>query len=197
MNDLFRVVVADPPWSFGDKLTMSSVKRGAASNYGTLSATELAAIPVQEWCLPDALLALWVPSSLLVDGLRVMGSWGFQQKQIYTWVKSPKNGGLAFGMGRYFRGCTEHALIGTRGKVASMVKGKSERNAEVSLALGHSSKPDGLQHSLERMFPDGPYLELFARRARPGWLCFGNEAPGFEGIDIRSWSPFATLRGTA
>ena len=33
----YQVVVADPPWHFKDKLTMSGVKRGAASHYETLS----------------------------------------------------------------------------------------------------------------------------------------------------------------
>lgn len=126
---------------------------------------------------------------MLADGLSVMGSWGFKQKQIYTWTKTSKSSeGLAFGMGRYFRGCTEYALIGTRGKVAGMVVSKSERNAELAPATPHSKKHDTLQERLERMLP-GPYLELFARRSRPGWLCVGNEAPGFEGVDIRGWQP--------
>lgn len=188
-DERFRVVVADPPWSFNDKLSMSEVKRGAEANYTTLTTDDIAALPVASWCQSDALLALWVPSSLLVDGLATMRAWGFEQKQIYTWVKSSSTG-LAFGMGRYFRGCTEHALIGTRGKVSKRVTSKSERNAELSPALLHSKKPAALQERLERMLPGGPYLELFARRSRPGWVCFGNEAPGFEGMDVRKWDPF-------
>lgn len=34
---MYRVIVADPPWSFGDRLQMSGVKRGAESNYSTLT----------------------------------------------------------------------------------------------------------------------------------------------------------------
>ena len=29
-------------------------------------------------------------------------------------------------------------------------------------------------------YDDGPYLELFARRQRPGWTCLGNEMPTTE-----------------
>lgn len=185
----FRVVIADPPWQFGDKLTMSDVARGAEASYSTMTLQDIAGLKVELWCMPDALLALWVPSSMLTDGLAVMSSWGFKQKQIYTWCKTSKSeDGLAFGMGRYFRGCTEHALIGTRGKVAKLVQSKSERNAELSPGMPHSRKPDTLHERLERMLP-GPYLELFARRSRPGWTCVGNEAPGCEGVDIRTWSP--------
>lgn len=105
-----------------------------------------------------------------------------------SWVKTSSTG-LAFGMGRYFRGCTEHALIGTRGKCSQLVVSKSERNAEQTPALPHSQKPYGLHECIERMFPAGRWLELFARRERKGWLCVGNEAPGYEDIDIRNWSP--------
>jgi N6-adenosine-specific RNA methylase IME4 len=184
-----NVIVADPPWQFSDKLTMSDVKRGAEANYrGVLDLTAICELPVKRVAADNALLALWCPSSMIADGLEVMRAWGFEQKQIYTWLKGgPEK--LAFGMGRYFRGCTEHALIGVRGKMASNVSSKSERNAELSPALPHSKKPETLQDRLERMFPQPhySYLELFARRARPGWLCVGNEAPGFEGVDIRDW----------
>lgn len=183
----YRVVVADPPWAFSDKLKMSDVKRGAEANYRTLTIDDICALPVQDWVMADSLLALWVPSSLLADGMRCMESWGFAQKQIYTWVKQTKSGGIAFGMGRQFRGATEHALIGTRGrpKPAS----KSERNVDLWVGLPHSRKPEQLQNHLEKMYPDGPYLEIFARRKREGWTCVGNQAPGYEGVDIREWHP--------
>jgi N6-adenosine-specific RNA methylase IME4 len=187
MSELYRVVVADPPWAFSDKLKMSDVKRGAEANYRTLTVDDVCALPVKDWVLEDSLLALWVPSSLLSDGMRVMASWGFAQKQIYTWVKQAKSGGIAFGMGRQFRGATEHALIGTRGRPKPT--SRSERNVELSLGLPHSKKPEELQNRLQKMYPDGPYLELFARRARDGWTCVGNQAPGYDGLDIRDWYP--------
>lgn len=40
----------------------------------------------------------------------------------------------------------------------------------------HSQKPEAFQDIVESVSP-GPYLELFARRARPGWTVWGNEAP--------------------
>lgn len=187
MSEKFNVIVADCPWSFSDKLTMNSVRRGAEANYNTMSLEELKALPVSEWSSENAILALWVPSSLIQDGLDVMKAWGFIQKQIYTWVKTSKNGNLGFGMGRHFRGCTEHALIGTRGKINP--KSKSERNCDLSLSLPHSQKPELLQDRLEKMY-DGPFLELFARRSRNGWTCVGNECPDTPSQDIRTWSPF-------
>jgi N6-adenosine-specific RNA methylase IME4 len=184
---LFKVVVADPPWAFNDRLRMSAVKRGAEAHYGTMSVAEIAALPVADWCLADAVLALWVPASLLADGLTVLAGWGFAQKQIYTWVKQTKTGGIAFGMGRQFRGATEHALIGTRGRPKPV--SRSQRNVDLFPALPHSRKPSRLQERLEEMYPEGPFLELFARRGRPGWTCVGNESPDSPGADVRQWQP--------
>jgi len=39
---------------------------------------------------------------------------------------------------------------------------------------GHSHKPEEQYAVIERCSP-GPYLELFARRKRPGWQVWGNE----------------------
>lgn len=87
----FDIFVVDCPWSFSDGLTMSSTKRGAKSNYQTLSIDDLKALPVKDLANPNgALIALWVPSSLLQEGLNVMKAWGFQQKQTYVWVKNKK-----------------------------------------------------------------------------------------------------------
>ena len=44
----------------------------------------------------------------------------------------------------------------------------------------HSRKPDEIYPIVEACSP-GPYLELFARGARPNWTGWGNEAePGFR-----------------
>lgn len=85
----FDVIVADPPWSFKDSLKMSDVPRGALANYSTMTMQQIKAMPVQGYCNPDgAVLCLWVPSSLLQDGLDTMKAWGFEHKQTYIWVKT-------------------------------------------------------------------------------------------------------------
>ena len=38
----------------------------------------------------------------------------------------------------------------------------------------HSHKPEEQYAVIERL-SDGPYLELFTRRRRPGWSAWGNE----------------------
>jgi N6-adenosine-specific RNA methylase IME4 len=87
----FRVIVADPPWSFQDSLTMSDVKRGAEANYKVMTIKDIINLPISDFADPKgSILALWVPSSLLQEGLDTMKAWGFTHKQTYVWVKTKK-----------------------------------------------------------------------------------------------------------
>lgn len=204
----YRAIVADPPWAFNDRLTMSEVARGAAANYATLTSKEIRQLPVAELANTDALCVVWVPSALLATGIEVLDAWGFTLKQTWIWAKTGKalegveledapvlggaraTPGLAFGMGRVARNCHELALVGTRGRPA--IRSKSVRTVFMHPALPHSRKPETVQDAVEALV-EGPYLELFARRQRPGWTCLGNEAPWTVGQDIRE--SLAALRG--
>jgi N6-adenosine-specific RNA methylase IME4 len=91
MNSKFQIICADCPWSFSDKLEMDDVARGAKANYNEMSISEIKALPVKSIADPEgAILALWVPSCLLQEGLDVMKTWGFAHKQSYIWVKTKK-----------------------------------------------------------------------------------------------------------
>jgi len=92
MSQTFETIVADPPWVMQDELKMSDVKRGASSNYPVMSITDIKALPVKNLIDPTgSILALWVPSALLQEGLDVMKAWGFDHKQTYIWVKTKKD----------------------------------------------------------------------------------------------------------
>jgi len=218
----FSLLAADPPWVFADSLTMSDVARGAAANYPTLTVDQLCLLPVAEVVADQALLALWCPSTLLEDGLRVMKAWGFDYKQTWIWVKTsshdnllaqaladmklkttaikavirglaglhiihPNGRGLAFGMGHLGRNCHEVVLIGTRGRVGSLVDSRRERTVFLAPNLRHSRKPNELQRRLERLIPQGERLELFARRSLANWTTVGDQCPDTLGVDIRDW----------
>lgn len=89
--DKYQIIVADPCWDFSDQLKHSSTKRGAKSNYDTLSLDVIKSLKIKEIADPKgSVLALWVPSSLLNHGLEVMKAWGYDFKQIYVWVKCKK-----------------------------------------------------------------------------------------------------------
>lgn len=208
----FRVIVSDPAWGFSDSLTMSGVKRGSSSQYSVLSIKDIQNLEVEKLAAKNSVLALWCPSAILPAGLETMHAWGFDYKQTHIWVKTKKdsfkllktnirknktlsiddlldsfdlNSILAFGMGRLFRQTHEVCLLGTRGKIYSKLKNKSQRSVHFYPATDHSTKPEGLQDMLDIMFPDSKRLEMFARRQRKNWICVGNALRTTFGEDIR------------
>jgi len=86
----YDLIVADPPWSFDDKLTMSGVKRGSEAQYDVLTTANIINLDVDSIASDGAVLVLWVPSSLLQEGLDCMKAWGFDQTQTFVWVKTKK-----------------------------------------------------------------------------------------------------------
>ena len=42
------------------------------------------------------------------------------------------------------------------------------------------SKPEWVQNVVDARLPDARRIELFARRQREGWTCWGNDADRFD-----------------
>lgn len=165
------VLVADPPWQFGDKLP--GPKRGASSHYSTLSITELCRFPLPP-IADDAILFLWRVSAMQGEALRLVEAWGFELKSELVWIKTTASGEPAFGMGRYVRASHETCLIARRGK--AKVRDRSVRSVFFAPRGIHSEKPGEFYQIVERLV-DGPRAELFARRRRHGWTCYGDQLP--------------------
>ncbi len=124
---------------------------------------------------PKSHLYLWVPNALLKEGLEVMRRWGFTYKTNIIWYKVRKDGGPdGRGVGFYFRNVTEMVLFGIRGQIRTLQPGRSQVNIVSTRKREHSRKPDELYPLIESCSP-GPYLELFARHTRRGWMQWGNE----------------------
>ena len=174
----FKTIVADPPWKFGDKLP--GPKRGAESHYDVMSNADICNFELPPLA-DDCRLFLWRVSSMQQEALDVMSAWGFTLKTELVWCKRTKNDKRWFGMGRTLRAEHETCLIGVRGKPE--VLNRSTRSIldgafDAKVPGGkHSAKPEEFFDLVEGLSP-GPYVELFARRQRPGWVCLGNELPG-------------------
>ena len=170
------VLLADPPWKFGDGLPGKS--RGAAKNYSVLTVQEIMRFPLPRFT-ESAILFLWRVSSMQAEALKVVDAWGFTVKSEIVWGKFRASGKPWFGMGRYVRAAHETCLVCTRGryKVASRSV-PSRFSARVPLAPDgshlHSGKPPEFYEIVERLtHPGEAKMELFARKARPGWVSFG------------------------
>lgn len=167
--DRARVLVADPPWPFRDKLPGPG--RGAIKHYRCMSLAEICTFALPPLA-PDCWLFLWRVASMQLESLAVARAWGFDAKAELVWRKIGKSGRLRIGMGRTVRNAHETCLVCKRGR-------PERASASVPSVFDaprteHSAKPDRFYELVEE-FSSGPYVELFARRQRPGWTCLGDE----------------------
>jgi N6-adenosine-specific RNA methylase IME4 len=177
----FGAVLIDPPWRFTNRTGKMAPEHRRLRRYETLSFDEIAALPVGELALPRSHLYLWCPNALLPEGLRILAAWGFAYKTNLVWYKTRKDGGPdGRGVGFYFRNVTELLLFGVKGKLRTLAPGRRQVNILATRKQEHSWKPDEQYGIIESCSP-GPYLELFARRTRPGWASWGDQAETYEG----------------
>jgi len=194
----YSVIYADPPWKYGGKYSTGSVgkrngARSASSHYKVMSMEEIKSLPISEIAEDDAALFLWVTGPFLQEGLDVIRAWGFTYKTIaFCWVKLEQDERVFFGIGSYTKSNSELCLLGTRGNI--ITKGnaldglivRSHKESQVITTSRrnkiagpgnpfHSMKPDQAYEKIERLFGDVSRIELFARRKREGWNCWGNQ----------------------
>jgi N6-adenosine-specific RNA methylase IME4 len=174
----YATIVADPPWHYDDYATMpgNAKKRGHSVKrpdlpYGSLTVTQICALPITSLSATDARLFLWTTNKYLPDSFGVVKAWGFDYRQTLVWHKtgnpSPFGGSVA-------PNHAEFLLVAERGNpellgrlVGSVIAAQKP--------YAHSQKPEGFLDHIESVSP-APYLELFARRQRLGWDTWGDEA---------------------
>jgi N6-adenosine-specific RNA methylase IME4 len=173
----FASILADPPWQFVNRTGKIAPEHGRLTRYPTLTVDEIAALPVEKVAAPTAHLYLWCPNALLPDGLAVLKAWGFAYKANIVWHKVRKDRGSdGRGVGFYFRNVTELLLFGVRGKNArTLAPGRRQVNLLATRKREHSRKPDE-QYAIIEACSRGPFLELFARGTRRGWITWGDQA---------------------
>jgi N6-adenosine-specific RNA methylase IME4 len=171
-----QTILADPPWQFMNKTGKVAPEHRRLLRYSTMTTREIMELPVAHLAAARSHLYLWVPNALIADGLKVMERWGFTYKSNLVWYKIRKDGGPdRRGVGFYFRNVTELVLFGIRGKNnRTQAAGRRQPNIIMSRKREHSRKPDELYNVIESCSRP-PYLELFARSRRPGWLHWGDE----------------------
>ena len=184
----FATVLADPPWQFQNRTGKVAPEHRRLNRYATMTLDDIEAMPVSDVCADTAHLYLWVPNALLPQGLAVLGAWGFEYKSNLVWHKIRKDGGPdGRGVGFYFRNTTELILFGVRGKNArTLAPGRSQVNIIKTQKREHSRKPDEAYQLIESCSP-GPFLELFARGGREGWVAWGYQADDY----YPTWDTYA------
>ncbi|MGE4526809.1 MAG: MT-A70 family methyltransferase [Rhodospirillaceae bacterium] len=191
----YGVLLIDPPWRQAMR-TPNGYAKSPEAHYACMSLAEIAALPVDQLAAPDCFIVLWSLWNLVApgDATGVLRAWRFVPKSGGAWFKKTSGGKDAFGTGYGFRGSCEPFLTGAIGSpIGSFadpkIRSRSERNGLfadveegglVDVRLDHSRKPESMAAALERMFPDVPKAELFARRRRAGWDVWGDQVDLFE-----------------
>lgn len=183
----YGVIYADPPWTY-ETYSDKGKGRSPEQHYECMSLDDIKAMPVQEIAAKDCVLFMWVIDTHLPMALDVISAWGFTHKtKAFNWVKlnragaekEPDDPAAYFtGMGHWTRANPEDCLLATRGKPQRNEGGKGVRRLVVSERREHSRKPDEIYSRIETLVP-GPYCELFARTARPGWDQAGDQVGKF------------------
>ncbi|HUC12827.1 MAG TPA: MT-A70 family methyltransferase, partial [Acidimicrobiales bacterium] len=125
----FGTLLVDPPWRFTNRTGKVAPEHRRLARYATMSAKEIAGLPVAELMGTRGHCYLWVPNTLLAEGLMVLENWGFTYKANIVWHKVRKDGGSdGRGVGFYFRNVTELVLFGTRGQLRTLAPGRRQVN---------------------------------------------------------------------
>jgi N6-adenosine-specific RNA methylase IME4 len=167
----YGVLYADPPWRF-EVYAESGMDRTADNHYPTMTIEEIKAFPIP--AADDCILFLWATVPMLPQAIEVLQAWGFTYKSGIVWEKDRP------GTGYWVQNTVEHLLIGTRGNVPAPTPGEQPPQVIKAPRGRHSEKPAIFAEHIERLYPNTPKLEMFARTARPGWDVSGNEAPTSE-----------------
>ena len=165
----FRVIYADPAWSYNDKQNTPNLG-GAEKHYGTMSNNDIYNLPVNNITEKDAVLFLWVTSPLLKEGMQTINSWGFNYKTSFIWDKVRHN------MGHYNSVRHEFLLVATKGNCTPDNKKLHNSVQRIEKSERHSEKPIEFLDIIDELYSYGNKIELFCRDIKKqNWYGWGNE----------------------
>lgn len=185
MSEEYSAILIDPPWRY-EVYSSKGQGRSAEHHYSTMADSDLRALPIRDIMAKDCAVFMWVTWPTLPQALELGAAWGLHYKTCaFLWAKSTRkvanrfsflpleeNDNWHLGMGYWTRANTEPCLLFTKGSPKR--KARDVRQLVVSMVRRHSQKPDCIYQRIESLV-DGPYCELFARQAWPGWARWGNE----------------------
>ncbi len=164
----YRVIYADPPWSYDDKQNIDGLG-GAVKHYNLMQLAEICNLPVKKLAEDNAVLFLLVTSPMLRHSFTVFASWGFEYKASFVWDKIGHN------MGHYNSVRHEFLLIGTRGSCTPDNKILFDSVQSIQKS-DHSRKPEEFRNIIDTIYPIGNRLELFSRNKVRNWDVWGDMA---------------------
>jgi N6-adenosine-specific RNA methylase IME4 len=174
----YRTIVADPPWEYREGFPSGVGRERRWTTelpYAGMTLGEIAALPVDDFADPEgARLFLWTTNKYLRAAFDVMDAWGFRYGQTITWHKTGRPSPFPTSIAPQH---SEYLPYGSRGKPPKRREAFPSSVIAAPQQTRHSAKPEVFLDLIERL-ADGPYVELFARRARFGWDYWGDQSLG-------------------
>ena len=112
---------------------------------------------------------MWTTSPKLEQAFQVIKAWGFNYKTSFVWDKIKHN------FGYYNSVRHEFLLIAGQGKSTPDVKELHDSVISIE-RTEHSEKPEYFRELIDKLYPTGNRIELFARKKTKGWETWGAEA---------------------
>ena len=169
----YKIIYADPPWQYSNTFTRAN----AESNYPTMNINNICNLEIEGFLIKEiieenAILFLWTTGPFLQESFKIIEAWGFKYKTLgFGWTKLNQDKSLFMGLGNYTRSNFEICLIGTKGNLK--IEDHNVKNVIISKRLLHSEKPQIIRDLIDKMFPTGNRIELFARKKAISYKLFG------------------------
>jgi N6-adenosine-specific RNA methylase IME4 len=166
----YRVVYADPPWQYGNDQTQAMPgSTRPDDHYSSMTTPDICNMPVKKIKIDNSVLFMWATTAHLQEAFSVVNAWGFDYKTHIVWDKDSHN------YGPYTSVQHEILLICTHGSCTPEKSGSVPSVIRIK-KTEHSKKPKEFRQIIEKMYPFGAKIELFARNTIDGWDTWGNEA---------------------
>ena len=163
----FNIIYADPPWKY-EHPPMGDTNRSIEKHYETMELEKIKSLQIPS--AENSVLFIWATAPKLAEVIEVINSWGFNYRTCAVWDKE------IIGMGYWFRNQHELLLIAIKGSFPPPPIESRFSSVYREKRGEHSRKPDYYYQLIEKMYPNGKYLELFARRKwNDKWTVWGNE----------------------
>ena len=177
----YRTIVGDPPWPFHWRGGPGGRRANPTEiGYALQTYEWISQLPIAPMAEDDATLFLWTTQDALHCGSARLTArcWGFGERVGEIIWRKPN-----FGAGALPRIGHETCVIYKRGSGSLRADAPRDIHSVQTWkqpytnngGKTHSAKPEGLCDLIERGHR-GPYLELFARRARFGWDYWGDQS---------------------
>lgn len=200
------LIYCDIPRHFNVRSDDTGMDRSPENHYPTMTFQQLIDLDVPSIAADDCILIFWSTAASLIDDIEIMAEWGFVTLRPreagklrrdflvegrWCVAEKPPGGAQAYrsmqvwdkvkiGLGYWFRDRHEFILVGVRGNPVPPAPGTQDHSLFSEEKGEHSAKPDRVAEMIERLWPNIPKLELFARKARDPkkhWKTWGNQAP--------------------